>query len=84
MLNKITRAPIMIGRHTVVVMHVFTRMDHLEDVWMDEVEPYYKEQQNLYKSAAKQFIDQLEDNWCVAFLEALQKEIEQELKKAKK
>lgn len=59
-----------------VLLHIFEKdSDHsLEDICLEDHEEVWKMDSTLYKESAKQFIDQLEGHWCVAFLEALRDE----------
>lgn len=59
-----------------VLLHIFEKdADHaFEDINLEDHEEVWKIDRNLYKESAKQFIDQLEGHWCVAFLEALRDE----------
>ena len=78
------RFPIITGPHDVIVVHVFERNDKLEDViWMEDFEPKWKEDAEMYKRAAEQFIDQLEGSYCDMFLMELIKVCENKLKKDK-
>ena len=59
-----------------VLLHIFEKdSDHsFEDISLEDHEEVWKMDHTLYKESAKQFIDQLEGHWCVAFLEALRDE----------
>jgi hypothetical protein len=59
-----------------VLLHIFEKdVDHsFEDMSLEDHEEVWKMDRTLYKESAKQFIDQLEGHWCVAFLEALRDE----------
>lgn len=77
--NDIIRAPILLSRHDVAVIHIFHKHDHLEDIWMSDVPRYYEEVHDNYAASAKQFVEQLEGAWCGAFMESLVKEIQARL-----
>lgn len=70
------REPIKLGKNTVMLIQIFTKFDHLEDIcWhhgclTDGIE----KRGNPNRKAAKQFMLQLEDRACPAFIEALQDE----------
>lgn len=66
------REPIHLSAHAVALIHIFDRTDYLEDGWTFAA-PI--DVDLFYKTAAKQFISQLEGYGCVAFLEALRDEI---------
>lgn len=74
--KKYDRKFIQLCRNTAILIHIFEKdKDHSwEDVWLHDFTGVYEKDHLLYKEAAKQFIDQLEGNWCVAFLEALRDE----------
>ena len=75
------RFPIILGQHSVIVVHVFKRTDTLEDViWMSDFEPKWVDDAEMYKRAANQFIDQLEGQYCDMFLMELIKVCEDKLK----
>ena len=59
-----------------VLLHIFEKdSDHsFEDISLEDHEKVWEMDHTLYKESAKQFIDQLEGHWCVAFLEALRDE----------
>lgn len=59
-----------------VLLHIFEKDSYhsLEDISLEDHEEVWKMDSTLYKESAKQFIDQLEGHWCVAFLEALRDE----------
>ena len=67
----------------VLMMHLFYRQgrDNLESAFLGDNEKYYEADYNVIEESAHQFMQQLEGNTCIAFLEALKKEIEKELEK---
>ncbi len=72
--EKISRAPIVLSNHTVMVIHLFERSDEFEDFWINEYGMGFNEYMNSHRSAAVQFVAQLKDRWCIAFMEELIKE----------
>ena len=74
-----SRYPIKINNHAVAVIHIFTKTDDLEDLWMTDMQSYLEENYNGYQGAAQQFIDQLKDYWNIAFMEALRDEIDKRI-----
>jgi hypothetical protein len=72
--KPIKRMPIILGKNTVALLHIFEKYDDLEDMWMSEFGQYVEENFEEHEEAAKQFIAQLKDNWCVLFMVHLIKE----------
>ena len=71
------RHPIILSKNTAIVIHVYTRLDRICDMWMyDDDMPYFCDNE----IAAKQLIDQLEDHWTPAFLLVLRDRITETLK----
>jgi len=79
--NKIIREPIRISKNSVMLVHMFKRYDHLEDVWMFDNAEYSEEDYEQHERAAVQLMDQLEGCWTAKFLKALRGEIDKRLKK---
>lgn len=79
------RKLIQLDRNVAILIHIFEKdSDHsFEDVWLHDLTGVYETDLELFRGSAKQLIDQLEGNWCRAFLEALRDEcdarIEQDL-----
>lgn len=79
------RKLIQLHRDTAILIHIFEKdPDHsFEDAWLHDLTGVYETDLELLRGSAKQLIDQLEGNWCRAFLEALRDEcdarIEQDL-----
>lgn len=67
---------IQLRRDVLILLHIFEKdVDHsFEDMSLEDHNEVWKMDNTLYKESAKQFIDQLEGHWCVAFLEALRDE----------
>ena len=80
---------IQLNRDTALLLHIFTKdSDHSwEDIWLQDLTGVYEKDILLYEEAAKQFIDQLEGQWCRGFLQALRdecdKRIQEDLEKIK-
>lgn len=79
------RKLIQLDRNVAILIHIFEKdLNHsFEDVWLHDLTGVYETDLELLRGSAKQLIDQLEGNWCRAFLEALRDEcdarIEQDL-----
>lgn len=72
------RFPIILNKHTVMVIHLFERHDCIEDFWMSECE--HEDSIKDQCRAAHQLIDQLGDDWTPAFLLELRKAVVEKLK----
>lgn len=79
--KKYDRRFIQLSRDIGMLIHLFEKdSEHSwEDIWLQDFVGVYEKDHLLYKDAAKQFIDQLEGNWCVAFLEALRDECDKHI-----
>lgn len=77
--SEIIREPIQLSRTAIAVIHVFDKHDHLEDLWMADVEQYYREMHDTYSNAADQFVEQLEGEWNMKFMYALRDRIQKEI-----
>lgn len=76
------RRPIQLDQHTIAVLHIFDKTDDFDDLWMGESDNYEIERLNqIVRGAAKQFIAQLKDRACMAFLESLMLELDKEQRK---
>jgi hypothetical protein len=69
--KKIRRAPIIINKNAVALIHIFEKYDDFDDMWMSDFGQYVEENFEEHEKAAEQFIFQLKDEWCVAFMEKL-------------
>ena len=80
--KKIKRTPIVLNPHTIALISIFIKHEHLEDIWYSgsDIEKFVKEQIHSSSRAAKQFIAQLEGHWTPRFLKALRTEIDSVLK----
>ena len=67
----VRRAPIVLDKNTVAMLHIFEKYDSFDDVWYQDVETYIKENYEQHQKAAEELVNQLEDHWCTAFMEAL-------------
>ena len=75
------RHPIVINKNAIALIQIFTRQDSWEDIpFLEDLDDRF-EYEEYYKNMAKQFIDQLEGKYCVAFLDALKKECDVRIKK---
>ena len=75
---EIRRKPILLNEHTVALITLFKKdHDDLEDCWSYDAisEWYYKDKD----SAARQFVEQLEDHWSPAFMMSLRDQITRKL-----
>ena len=84
MVKNYKRTPIQIGHDTVVVLHVLTGTSHIEDWWLQDIDKVSEAEYELFEKSAKQFIDQLEENYCDAFLMHLMKVCYDKLKESDK
>ncbi len=73
--KKYQRTPIILSPHTVAVVHLFTRHDHLDDLWMTDCDY----DPNNWEQAAKQLIAQFERKVSRSFLKALIAEAQKKL-----
>lgn len=76
--DLVMRFPIILNKHSVAVIHVFTRHDCIEDMWMSDC--IHNDQHEWQKQGATQMIEQLGDYWTPAFLMALREAITKKLK----
>lgn len=74
--KKYDRRFIQLSRNIGMLIHLFEKdSDHSwEDIWLQDFTGVYEKDHLLYKDAAKQFINQLEGHYSIAFLEALRDE----------
>lgn len=72
-MKKITRKPIILNRNAVALINIFTRDDKVEDI-LFSYETQFDNPYEQLEQSAKQFISQLEEQECDAFLLALGKE----------
>lgn len=79
--KKYDRRFIQLDRNTAILIHIFEKdKDHSwEDMWLHDFTGVYEKDHLLYKEAAKQFLDQLEGNWSIAFLKALRDECDKHI-----
>lgn len=69
------RHPIFITNSVAAVIHLYTRHGCFDDLWTSDCFHRRSDERD-----AKQFIDQLEDQWTPAFLMALRDQITERLK----
>ena len=81
--KKYDRKFIQLSRDIGMLIHLFEKdSDHTwEDVWLQDFTGVYERDMLLYEEAAKQFIEQLEGHYCIAFLEALRNECDKHIYK---
>ena len=74
--KKYDRKFIQLNRDIAMLIHLFEKDSNhsWEDIWLQDLTGIYEKDMLLYKEAAEQFINQLEGQWCIAFLEALRDE----------
>ena len=82
--HKIIHPPIMLSKDCVVVLRLFTREhngdDFSIDLWMSDSYDHMAESVDQHKLAAKEFIDQLSGQQCMAFMLALRDEADFQIK----
>lgn len=69
------RKPIYLHKNAVALITIFKRYDNIEDLWITDYPEYDENTKDVCKEAAKQFIEQLENQWTQRFLTALRDEI---------
>ena len=79
--KKYDRRFIQLSRDIGMLIHIFKKdLDHTwEDIWLQDFTGVYEKDHLLYKDAAKQFIDQLEGHYSIAFLKALRDECDKHI-----
>ena len=77
------RKCILLNNNTAMLIHILSASDmDLETIMIDEmVEGGIESKTDVYKEAAEQFINQLEENECLYFIEALKKKCEEYIKR---
>lgn len=63
------RTPIVLNKNAVALIHIFSKHDRLDDMWIIDTD-WMSNHQN-YRESAKEFLDQLEGEYCDLFLEQL-------------
>lgn len=71
------RIPIVMSEHSIALLTIFKRTDYIDDLWA--VDWIMEECQGRHKRSARQFIEAMEGNWSVSFLESLKDEIDRAL-----
>jgi hypothetical protein len=71
--RPIRREPIVLDKNAVALIHIFERYDELDDMFNENLDSkeYFEESMEQYRKSAQQFIAQLKDQGCVAFMENL-------------
>lgn len=79
--KKYDRKFIQINRNIAILIHIFEKdSEHSwEDIWLSDFTGIHEYDYNILRDSAKQFITQLEGNWCRAFLEALRDECNEQI-----
>lgn len=72
-----THKPVVLNHNTVAVIHLFKRHDELMDMFLSDSSKYMEDSYDLlFKESAKQFLENLQGEYCIAFLQALKEQIE--------
>ena len=74
------RKPIYLSKNAVALITIFTRPDHVEDMWITDYPEYDEDYEKVAQEAVSQIMEQLEDWHNEIFLKALKKEINKRLK----
>jgi len=72
--DNLKRVPIVMNQHTIVLLHVFTKKDKFEDLWMHDEETVMNANYESHGNAAQQFVSQLEEHWTELFMQNMVKE----------
>ena len=72
--NTCIQRPIRLNKDTVILLHLFSRESEFIEMWLHDEDDYLKDDYDAHEQAAKQFIEQLGDQWCMAFMIALRDE----------
>jgi len=72
--------PIYLNKNAVALITVFTRYDNIEDMWITDYPEYDEDYEKVAAEAAKEFMEQLDEQYNELFLRALKKEINERLK----
>jgi len=75
-----SRKPIYLDKNAVALITIYTRYDHIEDMWVTDYPEYEADFETLAKEAAEQLMEQLDGRYNKLFLMALKKEINKRLK----
>jgi hypothetical protein len=76
------RYPIQLNSDTIVMLHLFHRKNHIEDIcWSSECTMSMNKDLESHTKAAEQFINQLEDHWTPLFMMELRDRINERLKR---
>jgi len=73
--------PIVLNKNTIALIHIFTKYDDIEDLWIWDSEGYEKEYWATFEGAAKQFVEQLKGHWTPDFMIRLRGLIDEELQR---
>lgn len=72
--------PILLNRHTCALIFIYKRTSSFTEMALSDYEA--KDMIELQRKAAKEFIEQLQGEWCVDFMEKLRDEINERLREA--
>ena len=77
------RKLILLNNNTAMLIHILSASDmDLETIMINEmIEGGIESKTDVYKEAAEQFINQLEENECLYFIEALKEKCEEYIKR---
>ena len=78
---RINRRPILFSNDTVIMLQIFNKKGHFDDLWQIDIEDLYDEHYDLYSQSAKELISQLEGQDCALFLQHLMRECRRELQR---
>lgn len=73
------RKPILLSKNAVAWIQIFEKSDDIDDVMFGVYDGHNIT--DRWRAAAKEFVSQLKDEWCVTFMKALKSEIEEILEK---
>ena len=73
--NYKNRKPIILNKDTVALIQIFShnteKEPFLADHWMFDIPDFFKHSMEVHKESAKEFINQLKEEHCGAFLKEL-------------
>ncbi len=76
---KCIQNPIRLSHSAVAVIHMFHKEHNLDTLFISDDDQYNEDNYNNYEDSANEFINQLEDQYCIAFLQALKIRVDKEL-----
>lgn len=78
---RLDQKPILINKNCIALIQLFTRTNTFTEMILSEYE--IEDIRDAHSLAAKEFVNQLEGQWCVDFMEKLREEIDMTIKKHK-